>query len=480
MDSSSLSTTTSQGSSNLDALPISLHLAQPDPGSAPDFAIVVDILRQALASGARSTDSILRAAADAARVLSGADGAAVALRKGARIVCRARSGNIAPELGAPLNADSGISGECLRAATILVCNDAATDTRVDPEVCLTLGVRSIVVVPLRGAMGIAGILEAFATRPGAFGVEQIDSLRALAEIAETAYEHEFRFQSAAKVVLTPAARITTLLLPPMVKEHAVKEAIQARALDEFRPRRRYWIAGLVAIALILVSLIVWFTWREPVAEIVAREAPAQPINVNAPEGASDHPAPRVVALKPEAGVVSRDSRRPKSKDALEQAARIEVLRGAQTPASTDMSLTPPTTKEAAALKLAINEPPPSVEVRPSTSAEKLATLSSVPAVLPAFGARVSSGVTKANLLHKVDPIYPPEARLQQLAGLVVLDATVAEDGSVHEVKLLGGPPLLATAATEAVRQWRYRPSMLNGKPVPVQERITIIFKLPRD
>jgi protein TonB len=78
----------------------------------------------------------------------------------------------------------------------------------------------------------------------------------------------------------------------------------------------------------------------------------------------------------------------------------------------------------------------------------------------------------------VNPIYPAEARIQRLAGLVALDATVAEDGSIDNIKIISGPPLLASAATAAVKQWRYSPSTLDGKPIEVQKRITIVFKLP--
>jgi protein TonB len=98
--------------------------------------------------------------------------------------------------------------------------------------------------------------------------------------------------------------------------------------------------------------------------------------------------------------------------------------------------------------------------------------------MPAFGARVSTGVVEAALIHRVNPIYPAEARIQRIAGAVTLDATVAEDGSVHNLKVVSGPSLLASAATAAVKLWRYSPSTLDGKPIEVQKRITIVFKLP--
>jgi TonB family protein len=61
---------------------------------------------------------------------------------------------------------------------------------------------------------------------------------------------------------------------------------------------------------------------------------------------------------------------------------------------------------------------------------------------------------------------------------VILDAIISHDGSVPKVNVISGPPSLADAATRAVRQWRFSPAMLNGKPVDVEQRITVVFKLP--
>ena len=107
----------------------------------------------------------------------------------------------------------------------------------------------------------------------------------------------------------------------------------------------------------------------------------------------------------------------------------------------------------------------------------MAPLLSTPAILPAADLAISQ-VTEATLVHNVPPVYPSEARARHLGGPVVLEATIAEDGSTRNVKIISGSPLLAKAATEAVRQWRYRPSLLNGKPVAVQKQITVIFKAP--
>jgi len=80
----------------------------------------------------------------------------------------------------------------------------------------------------------------------------------------------------------------------------------------------------------------------------------------------------------------------------------------------------------------------------------------------------------------VQPLYPPQARTLRLGGTVVLHAVVEEDGTVHDLSLVSGHPVLAHAAISAVRQWRYRPFRLNGKPVAMRTEIRVDFKLPSD
>ena len=77
----------------------------------------------------------------------------------------------------------------------------------------------------------------------------------------------------------------------------------------------------------------------------------------------------------------------------------------------------------------------------------------------------------------VAPAYPPLARAARVEGLVILEAVIAEDGSVRDVRLLRSVPLLDAAAVEAVRQWRFTPTLLNGQPVPVVMTITVAFTL---
>jgi len=98
------------------------------------------------------------------------------------------------------------------------------------------------------------------------------------------------------------------------------------------------------------------------------------------------------------------------------------------------------------------------------------------ATAAAAQSQVTSSAVGGTLLRKVQPVYPAQAIAQHLEGSVVLQATVAADGKVQEVTVLRGDPLLARAATDAVRQWQYEPFRADGKPIQKQTEITIDFK----
>jgi len=89
----------------------------------------------------------------------------------------------------------------------------------------------------------------------------------------------------------------------------------------------------------------------------------------------------------------------------------------------------------------------------------------------------SEGVMAAALIYKVQPQYPDLARRIHLAGTVYLRAIIATDGTVRQLEVISGNPLLANPALQAVRQWRYQPTRLNGEPVEVQTFITVNFVL---
>lgn len=93
--------------------------------------------------------------------------------------------------------------------------------------------------------------------------------------------------------------------------------------------------------------------------------------------------------------------------------------------------------------------------------------------------KVSEGVLQAQLISRTEPRYPPLAVQTRKEGTVLLHAIISIDGRITALEVVSGPPLLVQAALDAVRQWRYRPTYLNGEPVEVETSITVIFRLSR-
>jgi len=91
--------------------------------------------------------------------------------------------------------------------------------------------------------------------------------------------------------------------------------------------------------------------------------------------------------------------------------------------------------------------------------------------------RVGGQVQQANLIHQVTPQYPQIAKTAHIQGTVILHAIIGKDGTVQNLTYESGPPLLMRAAMDAVREWRYKPTLLNGDPVEVDTTISVVFTL---
>ncbi|MGA8500885.1 MAG: energy transducer TonB [Candidatus Sulfotelmatobacter sp.] len=108
-------------------------------------------------------------------------------------------------------------------------------------------------------------------------------------------------------------------------------------------------------------------------------------------------------------------------------------------------------------------------------------ISSTPVAVPKVATpqrvRVSQGVSAGLLVRRVNPTYPPLARQARIQGQVILRAVIAKDGSIENLTLVSGHPMLAPAAIEAVKQWRYKPYLLNGEPVEVDTEVLVNFTL---
>ena len=124
----------------------------------------------------------ISAITDRAQHLTGATGAAIGLRRGDEIVCRARVGRTAPDIGVRLQTDTGISAECVRTGETMLCHDTDRSTQVDPGSCQRLGVRSILASPLRHHRRTLGVFEVLSSSPSAFDQRDVATMQLLSSV----------------------------------------------------------------------------------------------------------------------------------------------------------------------------------------------------------------------------------------------------------------------------------------------------------
>ena len=114
----------------------------------------------------------------------------------------------------------------------------------------------------------------------------------------------------------------------------------------------------------------------------------------------------------------------------------------------------------------------------STTGEAPPPPTKIPAPKPTSGPmKIGGNVAEANLVHRVQPIYPPLAKSARIQGTVEFTAIISKEGNIEHLQLVRGHPLLVNAASEAVKQWKYKPTLLNGQPVEVLTDIFVYFTL---
>lgn len=449
----------------------------------PDDYLLIDRLREDASAGRMDLSSILSEATHAARYFTDATGAALALWSQGVVICRARSGDTAPPLGAKLDVDAGISGECLRSGRSQRCHDSLTDSRVNAEVCTEMGIRSLAVVPLRGGQGVIGILEVFSDKPSAFSDAHITLLKKLAKIAAAGREQSVVPSASRPVEITPEPKP----MPdpaPAIRDWIAYLPARMRG-EEGQP----WRLAAAAVLLLLLGIFGWAFSRyrsnsrpaqsvhaasaQSVSPMLAASASTE-VDPLASSGTGKTPGTINLTLAPKANsdVMARDL--------VQRAARSTVTeRGSAEPEKTTAALLkPPATTSIAEADVPPPDPSEALTSMKGGAAPMPSSIANPQPIFPFVALPVSQGVTGGRLARKVDPTYPKEARAQHIEGAVLLDALVGEDGNVREVTVTSGQPLLARAAAQAVKQWRYQPFQLNGKPVSIHNQITIQFKLP--
>jgi LytS/YehU family sensor histidine kinase len=171
------------------------------------------------ARGASPDD--LAVIAQRAQAFTNASGVAIALSEGNadEIVCRARSGNSAPDVGATLRVEGTFTGLCIQSGKELRCDDCETDTRVDTAAIRALGIRSMVVTPIREENRVTGVLAVFAPTPHAFTITHVAVLKTMADQISTLLQKEKRPRDESQPVEAvrppaPGATARPVVAPP--------------------------------------------------------------------------------------------------------------------------------------------------------------------------------------------------------------------------------------------------------------------------
>ena len=440
-----------------------------------DEKTVISELGESISSGGYQLDPMLQKITEAARELTDATGAAIAMWRDGAVVCRASSGDGAPPLGARLSAESGISGHCLRSGLAQHCGETESDPRVDAEICRQLGLRSVAVLPIRGWRGVNGILEVFSTEPRAFREQHFELLEQLAGLAERARASQPNSDSGK--VTTPLQELTASR-PMMPASDRFRDLAAVLVSAKRRP---LVLAAAAVIGLLLIGFVIWLGWRNP-------DGVKAKVNTATPAPSELRPASLKDAdpvWKPNPGGETLFSSTGGGADAR-VGSKIEISpkHARQNQASSPNGETdaPETVKHyqdpvalASPADSSAEPPVVSAALNPSALNNVLSDIKPEPRLA---SVPISQGVSNGYLIHRVAPVYPQQARLTRIEGDVVLNALIAEDGTVRDLKVVKGQPTLARAALQAVRQWRYKPYELDRKPVKMNTTITVSFKLP--
>jgi hypothetical protein len=177
-------------------------------------------------------DAALQLLAERAQYITGASGAAIALRRGLHndMLCRASIGSNAPELGALLSMEYGLSGESVRTRQLLRCDDAERDPRVNREGCRQLGIAAVVVMPIVSDQQVLGVFELFSGKPHVFEQRDISALQRLGEMVETAVKHAAAVQTVPEAE-EPAGAVSQPSLDAMVTEAAEVSAVESARVE---------------------------------------------------------------------------------------------------------------------------------------------------------------------------------------------------------------------------------------------------------
>jgi TonB family protein len=461
---------------------------------------------------------VLNEIVEQACLATGATGAALALQRDSEYVCSATSGSTTPELGSRLSATAGLSGECVRTRQPQTCNDILADARLEVQLLQRHGARSVSAMPLLHGKDVVGIFAVFSSRPAAFGERDERTLEALSRRAVTNLERAASQPKESPAAASPAVSEMPAAFPE-AREDGERNSVPASPSDNTQPgphavsrpqgsqvvRRGFdvatWVMG--AAVLFCAVLLAFQIGRHlggrrqvqrlnrpaPVVSQTATQTATQttPVSPSVPSTADVAPptvsrgnadAPSTVQGK------SKDARSDgpvRANRSIESAEDVppgglsvyqngkEVFRLVPNQSGTQ-SPRPSVSQNAAPTQIGAN-----------AAADRAVGVQSAASLEPekARVVELSFAEAERSLLHRVEPDYPDVALQQHIQGQVLLDVRIGVDGSVQGLRVASGPAQLAQAATDAVRQWRFRPRSEQGTPVAVQTTVTLSFRLPQ-
>lgn len=555
----------------------------PTEGSHPDLT---SILEQHLRDGFQpdlALDLILNELVIRVAEATHASSAALALVRGDQLVCRAATGNFAPDLGVPLNPREGLSGVCQRTREPQISVDTEVDPRVAVSFARRFGIRSVLAVPVFEHLDrshFAGVLEVFSPTPSAFSHAEQRTLEGFAEECARVRHAAVELGQSGKVVEMPKlesagpaiampvpaeplvmpALPRILPVPDVPTEAADRAAIPEVDLRSFRdaepatfksepnfvsepnvasesnvvsepnfdfepvapeimtpqpalpefepvsapvPRAGYdgWslalgtlaIIAIIAVSFLIGSRIGWLRATVSPSHISQTATENPEATTAEPATAEAQPAESTTAktstIKPKPKLPRKEVRAAtEEKSAAPGAGELVVYEkgkvvfrmknppGAASPQAYTESVNAANKTEDKTdvnASLAASATP----VAPASSASGTTTSTTVTTTASSQSVWLEPAEAEDRLISRIEPAYPLAARRAHRAGEVVLEVDVAEDGSVSSVRTLKGDPILAAAAREAVRTWRYQPYRLHDQPSRFHTDVTLSFAL---
>src|SRR6185437_6454542 len=443
------------------------------------------------------------------------------------------------------------TGLCIQTGKELRCDDAETDTRVDTAAIRALGIRSMVVTPIRDELKVVGVLACFAPTAHAFTITHVAVLKTMADQISILLQKDRRAKDdgiqiesqspppkpvasaaaplPAPVVIKPASSGSSTAaavarVPAVSKVEPIKTDVAApvpfpKREEKQRPEIKAsfgtfdsvaaeekksggsskMLFGAVAV-LAIAALATFFVlrMRKPSTDVPVQHAQqtntndsGQPAAASVPSAMSSNTGssaqPAVEPSKPVSSAsvknASLTENNKKSESKPHPSSNSEKTISEKAVVAEDKTEKPaptPVTISSGPSRLAASASSPqnNVEVSPTLS------ISSSTGALTALARPVSSGAPAVahselipmHVLKTVAPMYPPIARVRRLSGAVVVQVTVGKDGKVHNPQFISGQPVFRDAAFDAVKQWQFKPAMLNGQSIDQTTQIKMDFK----